>query len=116
MTSILSGTGLQAPQIAGNASPLALLRNAIALTDADHVLLSTEYNAPIMEFTGTLTAGRNIIFPTIAGGILFVYNNTTGGFALTFKTAAGTGIAVAAGKRAILYCDGTNVVRVTADT
>jgi len=45
-----------------------------------------------------------------------VFNNTAGGFGLQFIGATGTGITVAAGKRAILYADGTNIVRVTADT
>jgi hypothetical protein len=44
-----------------------------------------------------------------------VFNGTTGGFGVQFIGATGTGITVAAGKRAIVYSDGTNVVRVTAD-
>jgi hypothetical protein len=44
-----------------------------------------------------------------------VFCNNTGVFATTFKTAAGAGIVVAQTKRAILYSNGTDVVRVTAD-
>jgi|SRR5882762_628742 len=69
----------------------------------------------IMEFTGILTANINVVIATITKQFT-VFNNTTGAFTLTVKTATGTGIAVGQGKRAILYCDGTNVVRVTADT
>ncbi len=68
-----------------------------------------------MEFTGVLTANINIIVATITKQFT-VFNNTTGAFTVTIKTSSGTGIVVGQGKRAILYCDGTNVVRVTADT
>lgn len=86
-----------------------------AMSDADQVLTAIEARCNIREYTGTLTAGRNIIVPLPVKQST-EFNNTTGGFALTFKTPGGTGIAVAAGKRAIVYSDGTNVVRVTADT
>ena len=38
----------------------------------------------------------------------------TGAYTLTVKPAAGSGVAVAQGQKAILYCDGTNVVAATA--
>ena len=91
-------------------------RAAIAMSDADNTPTAGQYANTIMEFTGTLTAGRNVILPTKDGYYKIVYNNTTGGFALTFKTSGGTGVAVAAGKRALVYCDNTNIVRVTPDT
>jgi len=45
-----------------------------------------------------------------------VFCNNSGAFTTTFKTAAGAGVVVAQGKRAMLVADGTNVVRVTPDT
>lgn len=90
-------------------------RAVAAMTDADYTAAASEYSARILEVTGTLTAGRNVIVPAYSGYQWIVFNNTTGGFAITVKTSGGTGIAVAATKRAIVYCDGTNVVRVTAD-
>jgi hypothetical protein len=86
-----------------------------ALSDADTVLTGDEQINDIQQFTGTLTAQRNIIWGDITK-LKTVLNNTTGGFGLQFKTANGTGVVVATTKRAILYADGTNVVRVTADT
>ena len=62
-----------------------------------------------LNITGTLTAARNVVCPT-ASKLYFLRNNTTGGFAVTLKTSAGTGISVPNGKYAALYCDGTNVV------
>jgi hypothetical protein len=62
-----------------------------------------------LNITGTLTAARNVVCPA-ASKLYFLRNNTTGGFAVTLKTSAGTGISVPNGKYAALYCDGTNVV------
>jgi hypothetical protein len=63
----------------------------------------------IIEATGVLTGNIALIVPTVPKFGLF-YNNTTGAFSLTVKTAAGTGIVVAQGSKRLLYCDGTNVV------
>nr|MBL8412738.1 hypothetical protein [Dechloromonas sp.] len=86
-----------------------------AMTDVNTTLGYADVRNQILEFTGTLTAVRNIVLP-LKPRQWTVFNNTTGGFGLQFIGATGTGITVAAGKRAIIYADGTNVVRVTADT
>lgn len=87
---------------------------AKAMSDANTTLTFAEVRNQILQFTGTLTAARNIVLP-LRPRQWTVFNNTTGGFGLQFIGATGTGITVAAGKRAIIYADGTNVVRVTAD-
>ncbi len=86
---------------------------SFAVTAADVTLSAAQARARYLTTTGILTAARNVILPN--NGEWIVYCNNTGAFATTFKTASGTGIVVAQGKRAILYADGTNVVRVTAD-
>lgn len=63
----------------------------------------------IQQFTGLLTGNINVIVPNTVQ-IYFIYNNTTGPFTLTLKTAAGTGIQITQGTHTILYCDGTNIV------
>ncbi len=98
---------LAVPDVAG--------RLAKAMGDANTTLTFAEVRNQILEFTGTLTAARNIVLP-LKPRQWTVFNNTTGGFGLQFIGASGTGITVAAGKRAIVYADGTNIVRVTADT
>lgn len=77
------------------------------------VLTGGQLNRIAYRFTGALIANREIIVPTTVQQY-WVTNATTGAFTLTVKTAAGTGILVAQGSSAILYCDGTNVV--AADT
>lgn len=64
----------------------------------------------VVNLTGALTAARNVVVPT-SQKVYLVKNSTTGGFAITVKTTAGTGIAVAAGTSQWVYCDGTNVVQ-----
>jgi hypothetical protein len=89
--------------------------SVIVMGDADYVVAPSQYKAPIMRFSGTLTAARNCVIDTKKVYQWVVHNNTTGGYAITIKTLAGTGISVSNGKTATLYCDGTNVLRVTAD-
>lgn len=70
---------------------------------------SDEARCMIINVAGALGAARNVVCPTSAK-LYVVKNATTGGFAFTFKTTAGTGISVPNGKTMILFCDGTNVV------
>ena len=62
-----------------------------------------------LNITGTLTADRNVVCPT-ASKLYFITNSTTGGFSVTLKTSAGTGILVPNGRSVVLYCNATNVV------
>lgn len=74
----------------------------------DVTLTAAEARPRILEFTGLLTGNINVILPTEKTDRL-VYNNTTGSYTLTVKTSGGSGVAVTQGKRAHLYCDGTNI-------
>lgn len=92
-------------------------RSTIPVTDANLTPTPAQLDADIIELiTGTYTAGRSVFLPLVSGLMYTVFNNQAGAFAATFIGATGTGVAVAQTKRAIIYCDGTNWVRVTADT
>ncbi len=84
-----------------------------AVTSADVTLTDAQARCGYLTTTGVLTGNRNVIVPNDWQGI--AYCNNTGAFTTTFKTSGGSGIVVAQGKRAVLFADGTNVVRVTAD-
>lgn len=85
-------------------------------SDANKTLTQAEANVHILEITSTtLTTTRDIVLPLVPRQWT-VFNNTTGSQSLQFIGASGTGITVANAKRAIIYADGTNIVRVTADT
>lgn len=86
---------------------------SVAVTAANVTLSDVQARCRYLTTTGILTGNRAVIVPNYWEGI--VYCNNTGAFTTTFKTAAGAGIVVAQTKRALLYADGTDVVRVTAD-
>lgn len=71
-------------------------------------LTAVEAGNGILVFTGLLAADISVLVPATSKSWI-VSNQTTGAFKLTVKTAAGTGVAVAQGRNAELYCDGTNV-------
>jgi hypothetical protein len=81
---------------------------------SDVTLTDSESSNRVQEYTGALTGNINVIVPNDKRRY-YVFNNTSGAFTLTVKTSGGTGIAVGQSNRAILYCDGTNVVRFAAD-
>jgi hypothetical protein len=86
----------------------------ITMTAADYTLTNNngaadEARAMVLNLTGTPGAARNVICPAVSK-LYVVFNNTTGGFAQTLKTSAGSGISVPNGATAFLRCDGTNVV------
>ena len=67
----------------------------------------------IIEFTGALTAGRNVTIPLDVQNFYILKNSTSGSQTVTFKYATGSGdsVAVANGKTSLVYAkadDGTN--------
>ena len=86
---------------------------AITMSDANYTLTvadgaTDQSRKAVLVMAGTLTAARNVICPS-SQKVYIVKNTTTGGFAITIKTSAGTGVSVANGTTALVYCDGTNV-------
>jgi len=75
----------------------------------DYTLSAAEQNKISYKFTGALTGNRNIIVPPTIQQY-WVDNQTTESFSLTIKVSGQPGYAVPQGSRAILYCDGTDVV------
>jgi hypothetical protein len=77
----------------------------------NYTLSGAELNRIAYEFTGAIVGNIDIIVPKTTQQY-WVSNNTTGGsFTLRVRTnTQSPGIFVARGSRAILYCDGNNVV------
>lgn len=90
-----------------------------AITDgADTVLTMTPGASATarniyIECTGALTAARNLVVPSNRK-LYFIYNNTSGGYAVTVKVSGQTGISVANGAKVILVCNGTDIVNATS--
>lgn len=87
---------------------------AKSLSDANTTLTQAESANSTLTFTGTLTATRDVVVPLVGKRQWTVYNGT--GQSLQFIGPSGTGITVATLKHAIIRSDGTNIVRVMADT
>jgi len=86
----------------------------IAGGPGNYVLSGTELNRVSYKLTGVLTGNRSIVVPNTVQQY-WIDNSTTGAFTVDVKTAAQiTPVAVTQGQRAIMYCDGTNVL--DADT
>jgi hypothetical protein len=68
-----------------------------------------EHRYMVVVWSGATTAARELVVPTTTK-LWVVKNATSGGFKITVKTAAGTGVDVPAGEERLLRCDGTNVV------
>lgn len=96
------------------APPYVQGRLVKALADANQTLSAAEARCEILEATGALTALRDLIVP-LGVRQWTIFANTTGGFGVRVIGASGAGITIADTKRAIVYADGTNVVRVTPD-
>lgn len=110
-TGVLSGVDLVNDINAGFTS----LQNNIAgiLTKSvaggsDITLTASESYYGIIVLTGTITASINVIVPAAAMQWT-VYNNTSGAFTITVKTAAGSGVTAPQNSAIALWCNGTNV-------
>lgn len=96
-------TSMVEQAIAGLATISTWTANSHTLTTANGT--TDEARCAMLVATST-TAASDIICPNSTK--LYVLKNASS-YAVTLKTAAGTGVAVAAGDTAFLFCDGTNV-------
>jgi hypothetical protein len=83
----------------------------LAGVSGNYTLSGAELNRIAYEFTGAITGNVEIVVPKTTQQY-WVSNDTTGGsFTLRVRTNTQTpGVLVARGSRAILYCDGNEVV------
>jgi hypothetical protein len=99
------------------ALPAVDQRLALSITsDANVTLTAAQARCQIIDATSSvsLTATRNVVVP-LAPALRVVYNGTTGGQSIQVIGASGTGVTIANGKTALVYADGTNVRRASAD-
>lgn len=86
---------------------------SIAMADANKTLTYEQAMCDCIELTGSNTAQRDVIVPLVPRAYDVICSTTTNGIRVI--GASGTGIAIAVGKAARVFCDGTNVRRITAD-
>ena len=116
----LNGTGsVTVHDAAGNAHTLQTPASLVAAQAGRLVksvagssavtLNSAESSNMVMEFTGTLT-GNITVYMAPGVGQKLILNNTSGAYSLTFSATGGSGLVILQGKRAVVECDGTNIV------
>lgn len=66
----------------------------------------------VLELTGALTGARNLIVPANKK-LYFIFNNTSGGQAVTVKVSGQTGVSVPNGAKVVLMSNGTDIVTAT---
>jgi len=79
----------------------------------NYVLTGSELNRIVYKFTGTLSGDVDVVVPDTVQQY-WVDNATSGAYVLTIISTTGSGVVVNQGARAILYCDGADVI--DADT
>ena len=108
-------TGAVTGDVTGNLTGSVINNNvathSYASGHADWTLSATEKKALVLSVT-LADAGANIIAP--AENRMYILKNGSGQ-TITIKKSAGTGIAVANGKTAVVYYDGSDYARATAD-
>lgn len=72
-------------------------------------LTSAEASNKLLQFIGDPASNVVVTIPSVVG-IYYVQNTYSGAYSLTIKTSTGSGLALNSGDRAILYCDGVDVV------
>jgi hypothetical protein len=119
----LPGTGEQAGNwgATNNNNLGTLIEQAIsgyvtqAITDGADTVITIPNGASgvarnmFIECTGSLSAARNLIVPSNKK-LYFIYNNTTGGYAITVKVSGQTGVSVLNGTKVVLVSNGTDIV------
>lgn len=86
---------------------------SIAMADANKTLTYEQAMCDTIELTGSNSAQRDVIVPLVPRAYDVICSTTTNGIRVI--GASGTGISIAVGKAARVFCDGTNVRRITAD-
>ena len=84
--------------------------NVTGVTGPLIALSIAQYQPPNIVFTGTLSANLIYVLPTGVGGLWTVSNGTTGAFLIVMANqGVARTVSVAAGARAFVVSDGTNV-------
>lgn len=84
-----------------------------AMADANQTITQALALCDSLVTTGALTAQRNLVVPLVRRA--WTVRNSCTGFGVQVIGASGTGIVVGVGKCAVVECDGTNVLRISAD-
>jgi hypothetical protein len=100
--------GLAIEQAIGGKADVTMSSTSETLSLTDTTALQNA-RALYLNLTGTPGGAATLNVPAVQKAYI-VYNNTTGGFAVTVKVSGQTGVSVPNGKTMVLYDNGTDVV------
>lgn len=78
-------------------------------TGTPFTLTSTQAQNKLLQFIGTAAQGITVNVPSVVA-VYYIQCSYSGAYSLTLKTSAGTGVKLENTDRAIVYCDGVDVV------
>ena len=107
-TTTNNNIGLAIEQAIGGKADVTMSSTPITLSLTDTTALQNA-RALYLNLTGTPGGAATLNVPAVQKAYI-VYNNTTGGFAVTVKVSGQTGVSVPNGKTMVLYDNGTDVV------
>ncbi|MBU6232302.1 hypothetical protein KGP36_06745 [Patescibacteria group bacterium] len=110
----ITGQTLTASELNGAFQTVLYGNLTITVTTSDVTLTDAEALYPVIIVTGAMTGNHNLIFPTGDRSSWTVYNQTTGGYQLILKTAAGAGVSTVGGYHSRVFTDGTNIYYASA--
>lgn len=84
------------------------LNKVVLTSDASLTLTNQEASNKIINFVGTATQDLDCIVPAIPS-VYYISSSVAGGYSITLKTSAGTGITFGSGTTMVVVCDGVNV-------
>lgn len=85
-------------------------KTAISTGGGTTTLLTAEENVATIDVSGTLGSNATIVFSG-RGGKWIVRNNTVGAFSLTCKVSGQTGVTITQGQSALIWCNGTDILK-----
>ena len=75
---------------------------------------STTAQYMVIQVTGTLTGTKTITAPSYSK--IYLVDNTTATYGVTFKASGQTGVTIAAGEKAFVYFNGTDYVKTASSS
>lgn len=102
-------TGSGSAAAAGWRPDVQVGQTTLTMSTSNVTLTPAQYGKAVIILSGSISSNLQLILPAI-NATWTIVNNCTGGYTVTAKTAAGTGVAILTGYTQTVYGDGTNVL------
>ena len=93
----------------GRATTYQFTQLVYTTSAGSQTLSATEASNKLLTFVGSPASGATVVVPKVVS-VYYVHNDLSTAQAVTLKTVDGLGPAIPQGQRAIVFCDGTDVL------